>query len=245
MSASEAYLTEARGPGGEWLHGAATAVASPSEHGHPLSAASHAALVPHLTYAQKDLQAATVKQMERDGPDAQDVVRLARTLQNGPASAIPRTRTDVEKLVNGEPLPEGRAKAIGNLLGAIADSDVGSRKLYRGMTIPGSPEEVAAQYQPGSAVHISLGSFTSDRAIASNFAHGKVAAGQRSRGGKKTPVILKWEDGPKRALPLQNLADVRKVALEREYLSSGEFQVTSVHSAAGGVTVGVRQVKPL
>jgi hypothetical protein len=170
---------------------------------------------------------------------------LAGTLtsfQSGGSTAIPKLRTDIEKNQNGETLPAGRVKSVDTLLGAINGSDASDVHLYRGIALPGTPDQAAAAYKVGTPVNISLGSFTSDPKVASQFTSG--GAGQRVKAKTTTPVVFDL-DGPKHALPIENLAKSGTVAGEKEWVTSGKFHVTGVKNDGHSVRVSIRQDGPL
>jgi hypothetical protein len=146
-------------------------------------------------------------------------------------------------MAEGGEVPEADRRRAAALLGAIGGSDVSEKKLYRGGRFKGSVEDVLREYAPGSVHRISLGSFTSDRKVARRFSTGAVEAGARSGRGR-TMVEFKWEDGPKRALPLQNVTSNSNVALEKEFLASGDFYVVSAKKSTGTVVITIRQRVP-
>lgn len=219
-------------------------VGVPGGHGGPLSHEAYAALGASKShFAAKATAKETEAALKREEGGA-ELHKLLRTIQEGPSSAVPRVRNQIERMHSGEHVPEADARKATRLLGAIYGSDVSGKKLYRGGQFKGTPEDVLAEYKPGSVHRISLGSFTSDRKVARRFSTGKVAAGARTGRGK-TQVEFKWEEGPKRALPLQNVTGNSNIALEKEFLTSGEFYVVSSKKVAGTVVVTIRQRNPL
>lgn len=174
-------------------------------------------------------------------PDGKALVKILDTFQNTGGKQVARIRTDVEKSVNGGDITPGRKKTVNLLLSAIRDSDVSEQHLYRGMMIPG---DAAERYKTGSPIDISLGSFSSNADVGRSFSH--VSGGQHVTAKNTTPVLLDWVDGPKKALPLERLAGNPAYFNEREYLATGNFEVTGTRIAGDGtLVVNVRQVKPL
>src|SRR5262249_36496808 len=157
---------------------------------------------------------------------------------------IPRIRSDVEHRANGGPLPAARAQQVDALLKAIASSDVSDRKLYRGMMIPGFGDQVAGRDKPWSKPYPSGSSFSGERGVSEGFmCH---SAGQRRQAQRMTPVMLHWEDGPKKALPIVNNSQKQSSFNENEYLASGDFDIVSTRTDRDGVVhVKIRQAKPL
>jgi hypothetical protein len=159
--------------------------------------------------------------------------KVLASFQHGTSRSIPLLRTDLEKhLAGGGGLSEGRRDAMGTLLDAIANCDAGDRTLYRGMSIPGDFESVAARYEVDSTVDISLGSFSTDSKLATEFS--QTGAGQKVRGATRTPVVIEWLGETKRALPIENLAPSRVFANEREWIGSGRFRIVEAKKARRG-----------
>src|SRR6185437_9263340 len=201
-----------------WIH-----VGAPAAGGGPLSHETYAALKASKShFAAKSTARETETALKKE-EGGQELHRLLRTIQEGPSSAVPRVRNQIERMIDGGDVPEPAARQAERLLGAIYGSDVSGKKLYRGGQFKGTAEDVLAEYKPGSVHRVSLGSFTSDRKVARRFSTGKVEAGARTGRGK-TQVEFKWEEGPKRALPLQNITGNSNIALEKEYLTSGRFE---------------------
>ena len=240
-AASWAGVSLRVGPKG-YIHGWIHVGAPASGVGH-LSHETYAALkAPKSHFAAKTTARETEAALKKE-EGGQELHRLLRTIQEGPSSAVPRVRNQIERMIDGGDVPDADRRKAERLLAAIHGSDVSGKKLYRGGQFKGSAEDVLAEYKPGSVHRISLGSFTSDRKVARKFSTGKVEAG--ARGGRgKTQVEFKWEEGTKRALPLQNITGNSNIALEKEYLASGQFEVISAKKIAGTVVITVRQREP-
>jgi SPP1 gp7 family putative phage head morphogenesis protein len=173
-------------------------------------------------------------------PDGRALLGILGTFQNQGGSLVARIRTDVEKAVTGAPLPAGRKKAVDLLLGAVRDSDASDFHLYRGMLVPGADDI----YKPGGKISISLGSFTSSPTVARSFGH--TSGGKHVTAKRVVPVMLDWQDGPKKALPIERLADNPRFFGEHEFITTGDFEITGTRTAGDGtLVVKVRQVKPL
>jgi hypothetical protein len=178
-------------------------------------------------------------------PEGRTLVKTIDSFQSGASSAIPRFRTDMQKVLNGDAtVPQGRVDSVHNLLNAIQHSDAGDRPLYRGMVIPGTPEEVLARYAPGSRQDLMLSSFSTDKKLATDFSI--KGAGQKVKaGGQKTGVVVEWSTGPRRALPIENLGKSRVFANEREWVAAGRYRVTEAKLAKRGgrqvVVVSIEQ----
>jgi hypothetical protein len=177
-------------------------------------------------------------------PEGRGLLKTLDSFQSGASTAIPRFRTDMQKVLDGdESVPEGRRDSVHNLLNAIHHSDAGDRPLYRGMVIPGSPEEVLARYAPGSRQDLMLSSFSSDKKLATEFS-AKGAGQAIKRTGPKTGVVVEWTNGPKHALPIENLGKSRVFANEREWVAAGRYRVTDAKIAKrGGRDVVVVQIE--
>jgi hypothetical protein len=177
-------------------------------------------------------------------PEGRGLLKTLDSFQSGASSAIPRFRTDMQKVLDGdESVPPGRRDTVHNLLNAIHHSDAGERPLYRGMVIPGSPEEVLARYAPGSRQDLMLSSFSTDKKLATDFS--VKGAGQAiKRSGPKTGVVVEWTNGPKHALPIENLGKSSVFANEREWVAAGRYRVTGSKIAKrGGRDVVVVQIE--
>jgi SPP1 gp7 family putative phage head morphogenesis protein len=178
-------------------------------------------------------------------PEGRTLLKVLDSFQSGGSTAIPRLRTDIGKYLAGETLPQGRVDTIETLIRAMADTRT-DKDLFRGMSLPGSLDDVLAQYAKGDHMDLHLASFSSDRKLAQSFTI--KGAGQKVRTKVNTPVMIEWA-GPKSALPIQNLSKSRVFANEKEWLGAGEFRITSVTKAKRGgvdtVVLKVEQVKPL
>jgi hypothetical protein len=177
-------------------------------------------------------------------PEGRGLLKTLDSFQSGASSAIPRFRTDMQKVLDGdESVPPGRRDTVHNLLNAIHHSDAGERPLYRGMVIPGSPEEVLARYAPGSRQDLMLSSFSTDKKLATDFSI-KGAGQAIKRSGPKTGVVVEWTNGPKHALPIENLGKSSVFANEREWVAAGRYRVTGSKVAKrGGRDVVVVQIE--
>ena len=176
--------------------------------------------------------------------DGKSLVHLLDAYQNGGGSRVPRVRTDMQKMLDGQPLDPGREQEMHTLLGAINNSHA-PHTLYRGMKVHGTPDDVTARYKPGTELSIVLGSFTTDQAVANHFIQ---SSGGAHRGDQGTRVFVKVVGDDTRALPVSNLADNRNYAMEKEWLTAGRFQVVGSHvnfrgpNGGGEVTVTLQQV---
>lgn len=164
----------------------------------------------------------------KDSPEGRQLLKTMDSFQSGGSTAIPRLRTDIEKYLAGDvgDLPQGRIDAIENFLSALGRSDAGDRNLYRGMSIPGAIEDVAARYEAGGNLDLSLASFSSDKKLAQDFTI--QGAGQKVRGKVKTPVLVEWVGAGKRALPIEKLSKSRVFANEKEWVGAGRYVIDGV-----------------
>lgn len=157
--------------------------------------------------------------------EGRQLLKTMDSFQSGGSTAIPRLRTDIEKYLAGEvdDMPQGRQDAIENFLSALGRSDAGDRNLFRGMSIPGDMDEVAARYKAGDDLDLSLASFSTDKKLAQDFT--LKGAGQKVRGKIKTPVLVEWVGGGKRALPIEKLSKSRVFANEKEWVGAGRYTI--------------------
>jgi hypothetical protein len=204
----------------------------------------HAALLPKRTGWTTKTREQTLAVLKKT-PEGRTLAKTIDSFQSGSSAAIPRLRTDMQKaLETPEDMPPGRVDAVHNLLNAIAHSDAGDRPLYRGMVIPGTPEEVLARYAPGSRQDLMLSSFSTDKKLATEFS--VKGAGQKIKaGGEKTGVVVEWASGPRRALPIENFGKSRIFANEKEWVAAGRYRVTDAKLAKRGgrqvVVVSIEQ----
>lgn len=184
------------------------------------------ALVPKggWTTATRDKTVSALKET----PEGRQLLKTMDSFQSGGSTAIPRLRSDIEKYLTGDAsdMPQGRKDAIETFLSAVGRSDAGDRALFRGMSIPGDIEEVAARYRAGDDLDLSLASFSSDKKLAQDFT--LKGAGQKVRGAKRTPVLVEWVGSGKRALPIEKLSKSRVFANEKEWVGAGRYQIEGV-----------------
>lgn len=190
-----------------------------------------------------DLVKATRKAMHAT-PDGAALERTLTAFQQGGARGIPLLRTDIEKYLSGSTeLAAGRVETIQRLLGAINANPVPELKLWRGMSIPGTADDVLARYAAGSKIDMSLGSFSDQKGIAQSFAMDP--AGKKVRTKGNTPVIMEYVGDDRTAVPLQNLGGV-KYAGESEWITAGQFEVESARKGTRAgqqvVLVTIRRV---
>jgi hypothetical protein len=161
-------------------------------------------------------------------PAGRQLLKTLDSFQSGASVAIPRLRTDIEKyLANGANTVEaGRSATVRNLLDSLAQSDATDRKLYRGMIAPSDLNTVLGRYKTGDTLDLSLASFSADKKLAEEFS--EVGAGKRVRGATRTPVVIEWVSGSKRALPIENLAKSRVFSNEKEWVGSGRYRILDV-----------------
>lgn len=164
----------------------------------------------------------------KETPQGRQLLKTMDSFQSGGSTAIPRLRTDIEKYLTGNvgDMPQGRIDAIENFLSAVGRSNAGDRALYRGMSIPGDIEDVAARYKPGDDLDLSLASFSTDKKLAQDFT--LKGAGQKVRGKRKTPVLIEWVGEGKRALPIEKLSKSRVFANEKEWVGAGRYAIDGV-----------------
>lgn len=187
---------------------------------------------------------AKVTAVLKETPQGRALLRTVDSFQSGSSVNIPRLRTDIEKVLSGDPsVPPGRVEAVRNLLGAIAQSDAGDRPLYRGMIAPETVDEVLARYKEGDPLDLSLASFSSDKKLAAEFSI--KGAGQRVSGKKtRTPVLVEWLTGPKHALPIENVSKSGVFANEKEWIGAGQYRIVKAFPRTrNGVTTVVLQVE--
>jgi hypothetical protein len=179
-------------------------------------------------------------------PDGAKLEKTLTSFQQGGARGIPALRTDIEKYLTGDSsgLVAGRIETIQRLLGAVNNSPVpNGKRLFRGMSIPGSADDVATRYAVGTRVDMSLGSFSTNRTMAEGFA--RDPAGKKVNTKNNTPVIIEYVGEDRHALPMENLGGNR-FGEEREWVAAGQFEVESVRKvwamAKQTVVVKMRQV---
>lgn len=161
-------------------------------------------------------------------PEGKQLLKTMDSFQSGGSTAIPRLRTDIEKYLAGDvgDMPQGRQDAIENFLSAVGRSNAGDRALFRGMSIPGDIENVAARYKVGDDLDLSLASFSTDKKLAQDFT--LRGAGKKVRGANKTPVLVEWVGEGKRALPIEKLSKSRVFANEKEWVGAGRYAIEGV-----------------
>lgn len=209
----------------------------------PLSTEQANALLPKRGGWTTTTRAGVVGVLKKT-PEGQSLLKTVDSFQSGSSVAIPRLRTDIEKVLTGDTsLAPGRVDSVRTLLGAIAQSDAGDRPLYRGMIAPETVDEVLARYKTGDALDLSLASFSSDKKLAAEFSI--KGAGQRVTGKKvRTPVFIEWLTGPKHALPVENLSKSRVFSNEKEWIGAGRYKIVKAFSRTRlGVTTVVLQVE--
>lgn len=176
----------------------------------------------------------------KETPEGRLLLKQLDSFQSGGSTAIPRLRTDIEAYLRGETLPQGRVDTIETLLSAINRSK-SERVLHRGMSIPGTVDDMLARYKTGDSLDLSLSSFSSDKKLASSFADR--GAGKRVTAKVRTRVMVELEPGA-RALPIERLSKSGIFADEKEWLASGRFHITEVrHVRRAGVETVVLKVK--
>jgi hypothetical protein len=161
-------------------------------------------------------------------PEGKKLLTTMDSFQSGGSTAIPRLRTDITKYLAGdtEGMAQGRIDTIENFLSAVGHSEAGSRTLWRGMSIPGSMDEVMAKYAVGDDLDIAIGSFSSDKKLAQGFS--LKGAGQKVTSSTTTPVLVEWVGETKHALPIQKLSKSLVFAEEKEWVGAGRFTIEGV-----------------
>jgi len=124
-----------------------------------------------------------------------------------------------------------RARA---LVSAVRSSPASAPELYRGITFPGSKKELLAKHAPGTRLRWGMSSFTSETAVAGQFAE----RGGRVVGG--IPVVFRMMEGA-RAAKIENLSSLWE---EREWYTTGRFEVEEVNDRGRLVQIVVRQISP-
>jgi hypothetical protein len=126
-----------------------------------------------------------------------------------------------------EPIWAERAEA---LMDGIGRAPADAPELWRGIT----PYE-HVDYEPGSTVEFSLGSFSTNRETAERL------TSQAYFSGKETPVLFRLEEGAQ-ALDVQRYVDFsrgwRSGMNEHEWVTGGTFEVTSAETTTIRDTAG-------
>lgn len=167
---------------------------------------------------------------------------LADTLdrfQDG--GSIARLRGVIEKWLTGQAVDKTGAARAEALVTALrgAPPQWAPDVLYRGMSVPGTLDNVLAKYAPGQALDLNLTSFSSDRAIAKKFQMMTQKKGT-------TKVMVELVGDGKKVLPIQNMARDRRLFKEREWVSGGRYRVVEAKkSPSGGLLVRIEQVGTL
>jgi hypothetical protein len=183
----------------------------------------------------------------RSTPDGKMLHDTLKGFQSGTSRQIPLLRTNIEKRLAGEALEPGAAQRVDNLLSAIKNSPLDPpKKLYRGMRLDGSADDIVARYSSSDHIDLNLSSFSSDKKLAQDFTI--KGAGQKGpKSSTQTGVLIELEGGPGvKALPIENLAPSRVFANEKEWISGGRFEVESVTTTKDGtVLLRLRQIAAL
>jgi len=188
-------------------------------------------------------RAKTVAELKKT-PEGRILLKTLDSFQSGGSTAIPRLRTDIEKYLAGDvaDLAQGRIDTIETLLSAVGKSNAGDRALWRGMSIPGSIDDVAARYAVGDDLDLSLASFSTDKKLAQGFTI--KGAGKRVRGATRTPVLVEWVGEGKRALPIERISKSLVFANEKEWLGAGRYVIEGVKRVKrNGVETLVLQIR--
>lgn len=182
-------------------------------------------------------------------PDGKLLLKTLQGFQSGTSRQIPLLRTAIEKRLKGIAVDPGAAKRVDNLLNAMRDAPFNTPKLFRGMRLDGTVDDIIARYSASDTLDLNLSSFSSDRKLAHGFSQPmKHQVGQKGVKTKtNTGVLIEVEGGPGvRALPIENISQNGTFAEEREWVSGGRFAVDSVtKSKDGTVLIRLRQLAAL
>lgn len=136
-----------------------------------------------------------------------------------------RLRQEVSNLVNGKPSEDKFHRRNAEVLtDAIAHSPIPAPpELWRGMSIPGSAEELAGRYPTGGHINFALTSFSSSKKAAIEYQGSHIPGAIDP--AKNTAVMVHWATDKKaKALPTENLAE--GLRHEHEWLTNGDFEIT-------------------
>ncbi len=203
----------------------------PALRASPLTDDQYAMLKPRWDLPRQKKAVAAL----RSTPSGRQLHDTLKGFQSGSARQIPLLRTNIAKRLAGEALEPGAVARVDNLLGAIANSPHPAPKLFRGMRLEGSADDIVARYASNDTVDLNLSSFSSDRKLAQDFT--VKGAGQKGpRTKTQTGVLIEVEQGAS-ALPIEAVSPSRVFAAEREWLSGGRYAVESVKTARDGTVV--------
>lgn len=178
-----------------------------------------------------------IKSTLSSSPEGKALHDVLDRFQDG--GSIARLRTNITKRLAGETIPAATEQKVDALLDAIrhAPGTGTPDTLYRGMTVPGTLDNVLAKYTAGDAIDLSLASFSADRKIGVKFQQMTMKSGRN-----QTRVMVELEGSDAKALPIQNLARDRRLFKEKEWVTNGRFRITEVKkSPSGGIIVRLKQ----
>jgi hypothetical protein len=119
------------------------------------------------------------------------------------------------------------------LLRAISQAPADAPTLYRGIWSGDPMDRVIARYQRGAVLDLRASSFTTEQGIASKFAGWGV-----DEVSNPVEIIFHLERGAK-ATKIENLSFHWD---EREWITGGRFEVTTIGIADGKLKIGLRQL---
>lgn len=148
------------------------------------------------------------------------------TFQNGTATGITRLRNDLVKHGKGIPTSK-RAEVFLRTLNGVQPI---TRTLYRGARLQGTVETQLQKFQDRQksrqSISLNVSSFSESPTVADLFAQTE-GAGHKVNLERSIPIIIELK-GPKKAIPLENLAKSRTVASEEEWITAGKFKILAI-----------------
>lgn len=168
---------------------------------------------------------------------------LMNVVQDFQSGGTANTRKKVEAYLAGKKQPATHKHEVEALLDAIEQSprEIIPPKLYRGMSIPGTPKDVAAGVQAGRVLDFNVSGFSSSRNVSAGFS--------KSRKGE-TSIMIIWDEdlqapgyNARKALPIQNTSSIKTYFDEKEWLAGGRFFINKMTQSGDRVTLHVSQIR--
>jgi hypothetical protein len=183
----------------------------------------------------------------RQTPDGRMLLETMSRFQSGASRSIPLLRTNIEKHLAGETLEPGAKARVENILNALRTNPISPpERLWRGMRLDGSADDIVARYTGSDKLDLNLSSFSSDKKLATSFRDSGGAGQKGTRNKNTTGVLVELEGKGARTLPIEKISRSGLYADEKEWVSAGRYEVVSVTKQKdGNVLLKIRQIAAL